>query len=294
MVQNIVVGVDESEGARAALDWATGLACKHSSRGADVRMTLVAAWYPPTVDTQAIFDGAPFQRAAEQLLEELAAGLPSGLKVETIAKRGHPAEVIMSQADAHYADLIVVGSRGRSALAQVLLGSISRSVAARAGRPVAVVPEPKTDRQTDEPTGPTVVGYDGSPGAQAAMRWAVDNTEGPITAVAAWVLPTTIIYDPLDLDVERYRNATEARLRRGLAELEGEGIEERVTPLVEYRDPRTALIDPELKPSSIVLGARSRSGIRGLLLGSTVTYVACHSPVPVIIVPPEPEIEADD
>lgn len=295
VLQNIVVGVDDSEGSRAALDWAAHLACQHRERGSNTKLTMVAAWSPPTIDTQAIFDDAPFRDAAEQLLDELSEQLPPELDVEAVATRGQSTEVILSQADALNADLIVVGTRGRSSLAQVLLGSVSRSVAARAGRPVAIVPVPTARRAPDERMGPAVVGYDDSDGSRAAMHWAVENLDGPITAVAAWVLPTTVIYDPLDLDVERYRKATEDRLLRGLTELGGDSIDERITPVVEYRDPRIALVDPALKPSSIVIGARSRSGIRGLLLGSTVTYVASHSPVPVIVVPPEddPEGSAD-
>jgi nucleotide-binding universal stress UspA family protein len=53
--------------------------------------------------------------------------------------RGDPATEIVEYGDVLEADLIVVGSRGHGALASALLGSVSRGVLARAGRPVLVV-----------------------------------------------------------------------------------------------------------------------------------------------------------
>lgn len=299
MVQNIVVGVDDSEGARTALAWAIDMATKQSgpaATGPKPTLTVLSAWCPPAVDTQAIFDDAPFRDAATGLLEALGQSIPAELDAKLVAMRGHPVDVLMSEANGRDADLIVVGSRGRSSLAQVMLGSVSRAVAARAGRPVAVIPTPDaadTPGSTADAAGaaqqprPTVVGYDDSPGSRAAVRWALDNTDGPITALAAWVLPSTAIYDPLDIDIQRYTKATEERLLSGLKELCGEDIDERITPVVQYLDPRTALTNPALHPSAIVVGSRSRTGLRGILLGSTVTYVATHSPVPVIVVPPD-------
>jgi nucleotide-binding universal stress UspA family protein len=45
----------------------------------------------------------------------------------------------VAYADAHDVDLLVVGSRGRSAVTAALLGSVSRGVLAESRRPVAVV-----------------------------------------------------------------------------------------------------------------------------------------------------------
>ena len=52
---------------------------------------------------------------------------------------GHPAEQLIYYADRTGADLIVVGDRGRSNFARLLLGSVSKQVTEHAGRPVLVV-----------------------------------------------------------------------------------------------------------------------------------------------------------
>jgi nucleotide-binding universal stress UspA family protein len=52
---------------------------------------------------------------------------------------GEPADAIVGYADTAGADLVVVGSRGRGAVAGALLGSVSKAVVNRASRPVLVV-----------------------------------------------------------------------------------------------------------------------------------------------------------
>ena len=52
---------------------------------------------------------------------------------------GHPAEQIIYDADRHDVDVIVVGHRGRSKFARLLLGSVSKQVVQYADRAVLVV-----------------------------------------------------------------------------------------------------------------------------------------------------------
>jgi len=59
--------------------------------------------------------------------------------VETVIENGDPAGRIEAVAERDRADLIVVGSRGRGPLRAALLGSTSRTLAARACRPVVIV-----------------------------------------------------------------------------------------------------------------------------------------------------------
>lgn len=64
-------------------------------------------------------------------------------EIETL--EGPPADVIVSHAAAGGFDLIVMGTHRRGRFGAALLGSVSNAVAARAGRPVMVVPEQDVD-----------------------------------------------------------------------------------------------------------------------------------------------------
>lgn len=157
----IVVGVDGSPGSLAALRWAIREA---SASGRAVHA--VAAWDVPTESTfgdmATVGDFHPVIAAERILVAALAdAGVAdSHITVTTAPVQGHPAEVLMQQAEG--ADLLVVGSRGHGTIVGALLGSVSQYLAAHAACPVVVIrplahqhgrrsranplPEPQDDR----------------------------------------------------------------------------------------------------------------------------------------------------
>ncbi len=78
--------------------------------------------------------------AAEDRLQELAEPLASeGLSVKTVAREGYPPEVIIGEAEACGADLIALGTHGRSGLTHLLLGSTAERVVQHASCPVLTV-----------------------------------------------------------------------------------------------------------------------------------------------------------
>lgn len=65
----------------------------------------------------------------------------AGVKdVTTLSDHGDPADAILATAEREQVDLVVLGKRGISALSQLLLGSVSKSVVDRARCAVTVVP----------------------------------------------------------------------------------------------------------------------------------------------------------
>lgn len=138
----IVVGIDGSDRARAALRWAVDEAKLHHDR-----VVAVFAWEPPlvaAVDIPPTPDSAYLpelvaeaQQGAEAMLERAVAEVRGeGVEVEPTAIEGPAASVLLDAAE--HADLLVVGSRGKGGLAGLLLGSISQQMAQHAPCPVVI------------------------------------------------------------------------------------------------------------------------------------------------------------
>lgn len=139
----IVVGVDGSEGARAALNWAVREA---ELRG--ITLDAVCAWsFPipvgfPYAEMQGMAAEDLQQRAEALLAIEVDKALAeTGLDVTVArhARMGHPTQIL--QEAAKDADLLVVGMRGRGGFVGLLLGSTSRTCAEHARCPVVIVPQ---------------------------------------------------------------------------------------------------------------------------------------------------------
>jgi len=118
-------------------------------------VTVVTPWVSPYRDLEPTGSAALLeeeQRLAEGLarasIETLAA---AGWQAEVEIRVGDPSSEIVEAAQAFGADLVVVGSRGRGAIRGLVLGSVSRRVAATA--PCSVLVVPNAVRRSVEPGG---------------------------------------------------------------------------------------------------------------------------------------------
>lgn len=138
-ITRIVVGVDGSEPAQRALEWALEAGRQHGSS-----IEAVNVWTFPymtgEVFTAVPYDSTPLAAAASRILDEAlrsadTTGLPAPV-VRTVASGG-AATTLLQIAEA--ADLVVVGSRGRGGFTQLLLGSVSQQVAHHGTCPVVIM-----------------------------------------------------------------------------------------------------------------------------------------------------------
>ncbi|PCI33916.1 MAG: universal stress protein [Alphaproteobacteria bacterium] len=139
-----IVAVDGSEWSDRAAQRAIDLAKKTE---AEVHFVTAVQWskYQPLYVADF---SAPPQDTTEQeeierknLLEPLESRYAeSGVKITSSLFWGHPAEIIKEQAKKAHANMIFVGRRGRSKVADLLLGSVANSLAHTAGVPVVLVP----------------------------------------------------------------------------------------------------------------------------------------------------------
>ncbi len=144
----IVVGVDGSQGAAYALDFAIKEA---AIRGAKLR--LISAWeIPPSVLASVVASKEFYEEFLENavsVVREAAARvaeLEPALEHEEIVVEGQAAKALLANAEG--AELLVVGRRGHGSFREMLLGSISRQVVVHAKCPLVIVPFP-TQEQAD-------------------------------------------------------------------------------------------------------------------------------------------------
>jgi nucleotide-binding universal stress UspA family protein len=134
----IIVGVDGSDSAQAALRWAV-----RQAKLSGGRVEAVIAWHYPAVygwETAGV--DADFEGDARQVLGEAlsAAGTEPGIPVLPLVTEGYPADVLLHAAKG--ADLLVLGSRGHGGVTSALLGSVSLHCVLHAHCPVLVLREP--------------------------------------------------------------------------------------------------------------------------------------------------------
>lgn len=137
----IIVGVDGSASSLNAMRWALTEAGVHGHR-----VTAVQSWeYPASVMLPGPFGGAVppasemTDATAAALAESLAlVDLPDGVEVTQVVREGPAAVVLLAEAQS--ADHLVLGTRGRSELKGIVLGSVTLHCVSRATCPVTVVP----------------------------------------------------------------------------------------------------------------------------------------------------------
>jgi nucleotide-binding universal stress UspA family protein len=137
-----------------------------------------------------------------------------------------------------------------------------------------------------------VTGVDGSPGANAALRWAVDEAArraSRLDAVIAWRPSPAIAPPALDPKppgrnpAERHEDA-EALLNLALDEIDAAGVE--IERRVMRGSPHRVLLEAAEGACMVVVGGRSGQ-LAGRLPWSTGQHVVHDAHCPVVVVPPD-------
>jgi nucleotide-binding universal stress UspA family protein len=200
---------------------------------------------------------------------------------------------LVNKADEWKADLVVVGSHGRSALGRFVLGSVSKKVVTDSHHSVRVA------RGTDKENGlppKIMIGVDASAEAEHAVRavgmrvWP-EGTEVRIVAVDDGTSPARISRIlPTAAAMIRNSNekvAEEARMMVEWAENELRAIGLLVSVAVEKGDPRRILIEEARKwdADSIFVGGRKFGGaMERFRLGSVSTALVTNAHCSVEVV----------
>lgn len=308
----LLIAHDGSEAADSALDDLT-----HAGLPADgeaLVMTVAEVWLPPPppsaceiVEMAANAKGAlglerkymsasrvviDAGKLAAKAAERFQVNFPNW-KVNHEAAWGSPTLELFSKAEEFKADLILVGSHGRSALGRFFLGSISQWLLNEAGCSVRIA-----RGKLDEPDFPVrlIVGVDGSDNAnlaveQVAMRNWPEKSEVRVVAVYHELEPTVAgelvpivgsFVDECNIDeIKDSRQLAEKSVQR----LRAKGL--RAEAVVKAGDPKQVLVAyaEEWGADCIFLGATGLSNrLERFLLGSVAATVAARAHCSVEIV----------
>ena len=150
MFRNILVSVDGSPDADRALDEAIDLA-----RVAGARLTILTAIvHPPSLAYSNIAAGAAQEVAAaledeaKDVLRHAEQRVPAEVPVETILSPAPIREALLTRVKKGGHDLVVMGSRGRGAMASTVLGSVSHHMLHHSPVPVLIVHAQRDERES--------------------------------------------------------------------------------------------------------------------------------------------------
>ncbi|MDT0308671.1 universal stress protein [Streptomyces sp. DSM 44917] len=282
----VIAGVDGSEDSQAAADWA---AREAEQRGLPLR--LVHAWITEPIYVPPM----PDEEAARALLTEsrgrIAARRP-GLDITTeLLPEVASAGLIEKAAEA---EMLVLGSRGHSAIVGFLLGSVGLPVIAHAKRPVVMV-RSGTRERADEGDEVVVGLKDTGPDARPLLDFAFTTAAArgaAVRAVRAWGAPSLFGSEMPDAIEEGTREA------RDLEATEAAELSAALAPWRE-RYPRVPVIDylrfgnaseallsaAAFRAGLVVVGRRLNRRVLGMRTGPVAHAALHHARCPVAVVP---------
>jgi len=282
----VVVGVD---GSAASLE-AVALAAREAIlRNRPLHVVHAFIWPLMRVPLGPSPSGPPeggFRNQAAGLLDEAVARAravaPDALITSEIITGDAGPVLLRCAATAH---LVAIGDRGLGGFSGLLLGSVAVKLAAQSDCPVLV------SRGEVHAAGPVVVGVDGSAANEAAVGFAFDSANrrgATLLAVHAWSHPaSTVTADMMELVYDRaaVQADEERQLADALARWQMQYPDVTVIRSVSRAGASKALVEASSDSQLVVVGARGRGGLAGLLLGSVSQAVLHHAACPVAVVP---------
>ncbi len=284
----VLVGVDGTPENEPAIGWAVAEA---SSRRRPLRLVYAYSW-PGYLRTLPIYpvvpevDQAEVTRAAQDLVARVVrrtAELAPGVSVQGAAVEGLPALVL--KAESEQAEVAVLGSRHLHAIGSAVLGSVGTGLAGRVGCPLVVMRGPAGHPAEGARV---VAGVDGSEASEAVLGYAFDHAcryGVRLTAVLCWHPRPASPVRWLPQAAADAREHANAWLSEALAGWREKYPDVPVSPVVIDDHPVPGLVAESTGQHLLVVGARSRHGLAGALLGSVSQGVLHHATCPVAVVP---------
>lgn len=290
----ILLATDGSTDAQAAGAWLAQCPLPADSR---LRVISVANVPPSALDVPPVREfQASLRDEARRIAEAARAALaPRFAGSDAQALEGDARDEIVRAAEAWPADLVVVGARGLGAMAGLLLGSVSLSVARHAPCSVLVV------KPGAGPGRSIVIGIDGSAPSLAAAAFVarLPLDPGTVVRLTAVVQPppypatapafaSGMVRQAIAQIVRERKETVERALANAAAPLAG--VVKKVERSVVVGHPLEALLGAAAGADVglVVVGARGLGAVKRLLLGSVSEALLRHVDRPILIVKEPP------
>lgn len=227
---------------------------------------------------------------ARKILEKV------GFKASESFVVGEAAPSIANAAEKTGADLIVMGSRGQSALKGLFFGSVSNGVLAQSKCPMLII------RGSVQPTSDALkvgIAVDGSKYGRAAIRYALrhislfgtganfyllnvvsDYAGAVMPDMAGMALPALSEEEVLELQREEFNEAVDP-LRPLLAKA---AVKTKEVCLVGNPGDEIAAFAKKRKLDLIVMGSHGYGRFKSAIMGSTATRIAASGDVPLLVI----------
>ena len=301
-IKHVLCPVDFSEFSRHAFDRAVAFA---RSFGADVTVlhvlpvpsTVPAVPYGPEGPGPFGFEAVDRERALAELSRFLATEHPMGVPLHhAVTESPSVQKEILLQTSRNAADVVVMGTHGRSGFDRFFLGSVAEKTLRTSPVPVLVVP-PRTPDVLPvgrDPFRRVLCAVDFSQDSARALEYAVSlarHAAGRLTLVHA-IEPMPVAYDPMggvNFDVAGYERAMEDSARAQLqkvapdAAAAGAEIETLVTRGKAYKE--ILRVAAGQQADLIVLGVHGRNAFDRLVFGSTTEQILRRATCAVLAVP---------
>ena len=284
-LRRLLCPVDFSEDSRRALEYAAALA---ERRGLELSVLYVETNGEARSQTDVL------RRLEDELRAFVAATKNAHGTIHVLSVFAPAVRGILDQATALRSDLIVMGTRGRSGLARVLLGSVTERVLREARCPVITIPLALSGDASlgDRPWSPILCATDFSPSCKKALDfalWAARDEDARLILLNAVPWPANVLVaEPLPILMDALPTRTELEegaYKRLVAAMPDEGsVRRRISVVIATGDPSDAIlrVAADNKVKLIVMGVQSRSTTNLAVFGSTTRRVIQAARCPVL------------
>ena len=303
-MRNILCPVDFSDNSKHALEHAIAIAHRYGSR---VTLLYVCPGVPafayagttPMLDPFVLTD-ADRERLTTELQQFADSGPRSRIRLQHAVREGDAVSEILAEAASVKADLVALGTHGRSGFERLFLGSVTEKLLRKADCPILTVPphNPGTVPVEPELFKRIVCPIDFSECSQAALTYAMSMAqENDAQLVVLYVAPNDLAPLPGQshddtgdhtLSVAEFLIRREEHVRRLLQEMIPDTVRTycNVETMMTQGKPETEIlrVAGEHGADLIVIGVRGRGAVDLTIFGSTTQQVVRLATCPVLTI----------